>query len=295
MRIISVLNQKGGVGKTTTSVNLAVGYANDGYKVLLIDADPQGNASRCFFDDYHKLDYNKFAEFKVEDRTDQYETASELRKMLLSYTNKKDINDLLQKEADAEECIHSTKVENLDIVPSFGARLIETVTFLQNNGAQGKPVYNVLKGSLRKALKKNGYDLVIIDNAPTFNLITVNSLYASDEILIPLKVGIYELDGFVSTCKEINNFNDAYGKDIDFKILITMMQRGNRPDYKKFVEEVRYLFPNRVYASTIGYQDAVVNRTSMKQEFLVNHDSNVGDDYRSLVKELEEENMKEAQ
>lgn len=295
MRIISVLNQKGGVGKTTTSVNLAVGYANDGYKVLLIDADPQGNASRCFFDDYHKLDYNKFAEFKVEDRTDQYETASELRKMLLSYTNKKDINDLLQKEADAEECIHSTKVEHLDIVPSFGARLIETVTFLQNNGAQGKPVYNVLKGSLRKALKKNGYDLVIIDNAPTFNLITVNSLYASDEILIPLKVGIYELDGFVSTCKEISNFNDAYGKDIDFKILITMMQRGNRPDYKKFVEEIRYLFPNRVYASTIGYQDAVVNRTSMKQEFLVNHDSNVGDDYRSLVKELEEENMKEVE
>ena len=295
MRIISVLNQKGGVGKTTTSVNLAVGYANDGYKVLLIDADPQGNASRCFFDDYHKLDYNKFAEFKVEDRTDQYETANELRKMLLSYTNKKDINDLLQKEDDAEECIHSTKVENLDIVPSFGARLIETVTFLQNNGAQGKPVYNVLKGSLRKALKKNGYDLVIIDNAPTFNLITVNSLYASNEILIPLKVGIYELDGFVSTCKEISNFNDAYGKDIDFKILITMMQRGNRPDYKKFVEEIRYLFPNRVYASTIGYQDAVVNRTSMKQEFLVNHDSNVGDDYRSLVKELEEKNMKEAQ
>ena len=74
-----------------------------------------------------------------------------------------------------------------------------------------------------------------------------------------------------------------------------MMQRGNRPDYKKFVEEIRYLFPDRVYSSTIGYQDAVVNRTSMKQEFLVNHDSNVGDDYRSLVKELEEENMKEAQ
>ena len=231
MRIISVLNQKGGVGKTTTSVNLAVGYANDGYKVLLIDADPQGNASRCFFDDYHKLDYNKFAEFNVEDRTDQYETASELRKMLLSYTNKKDINDLLQKEADAEECIHPTKVENLDIVPSFGARLIETVASLQTAGSKGAPVYNVLTRSLRKALRKNGYDLVIIDNAPTFNLVTVNSLYASDEILIPLKVGIYELDGFVSTVKEISNFNDVYSKDIDFKILITMMQRGNRPDY----------------------------------------------------------------
>lgn len=288
MRIISVLNQKGGVGKTTTSVNLAVGYANDGYKVLLIDADPQGNASRCFFDDYHKLDYNKFAEFNVEDRTDQYATANELRKMLLSYTNKKDINDLLQGTAEPQECIHSTKVENLDIIPSLGAKLIQTVTYLQNRGALGSKIYNVLKRNLRKALKKNGYDLVIIDNAPTFNLVTVNSLYASDEILIPLKVGIYELDGFVSTVKEIYNFNEEYGRNIDFRILITMMQRGNRPDYKKFVEEIRYLFPDRVYQATIGYQDAVVNRTSMKQEFLVNHDSNVGEDYRTLVKELEE-------
>lgn len=288
MRIISVLNQKGGVGKTTTSVNLAVGYANDGYKVLLIDADPQGNASRCFFDDYHKLDYNKFAEFKVEDRTDQYETASELRKMLLSYTNKKDINDLLQGTAEPQECIHSTKVDNLDIIPSLGAKLIQTVTYLQNRGALGSKIYNVLKRNLRKPLKNNNYDIVIIDNAPTFNLVTVNSLYASDEILIPLKVGIYELDGFVSTVKEIYNFNEEYGRNIDFRILITMMQRGNRPDYKKFVEEIRYLFPDRVYQATIGYQDAVVNRTSMKQEFLVNHDSNVGEDYRTLVKELEE-------
>ena len=255
---------------------------------MLIDADPQGNASRCFFDDYHKLDYNKFAEFSVEDRTDQYETASELRKMLLSYTNKKDINDLLQGMADPQECIHSTKVENLNIIPSLGAKLIQTVTYLQNKGALGSKIYNVLKRNLRKPLKNNNYDIVIIDNAPTFNLVTVNSLYASDEILIPLKVGIYELDGFVSTVKEIYNFNEEYGRNIDFKILITMMQRGNRPDYKKFVEEIRYLFPDRVYQATIGYQDAVVNRTSMKQEFLVNHDSNVGDDYRALVKELEE-------
>ena len=116
------------------------------------------------------------------------------------------------------------------------------------------------------------------------------------EVAVPADIEILQgTDLATFDFKSLMNVSDAYGKDIDFKILITMMQRGNRPDYKKFVEEIRYLFPNRVYASTIGYQDAVVNRTSMKQEFLVNHDSNVGDDYRSLVKELEEENMKEAQ
>lgn len=284
MKIISVINQKGGVGKTQTSINLAVGFARSGKRVLLIDADAQGNATNYFCKDVNTLDLLKFttAEFDNSKPLEWLETT------LGAPYFEKDINDLLLGECNIEEVIYITEYENLHFIPSTETRLIKTDQLIKTSN---KLQHNRLKKALRAI--RNKYDYVIIDNAPTFNTITLNTLFASDEIIIPLKVGRFELAGFIQTMKELENLMMDFECNYDIDILFNMIPRGKRTLYYAFMDKIKRLYENfdgfykvRVLNSTVGYQEAIAAKSSLSSQMIIDTKSKIAEDYRKLVKEL---------
>ncbi len=160
-RIIAIANQKGGVGKTTTSVNLSACLAYLGKKVLLIDADPQGNTTSG-------LGVNK----------------GELQGC---------IYDVLIDDENVENVIQETNVENLSIVPatiSLAGAEIELVSTISREVRLKHALQNV----------KEAYDYIIIDCPPSLGLLTINALTASDALIIPVQCEYYALEGLVSYC-----------------------------------------------------------------------------------------------
>lgn len=284
MRKISIINEKGGVGKTTTSINLASGLAKKGKKVLIVDLDAQGNVSQFYLDDFKKVNLKTFNAIELPKKDMNVREAVRFIDEYLKNEDgeKKDINNLLIEGADViHECIYHTKYENLDIIPSLGTNLIKTDKYLT---ADTRQVFNRLKKGLR--IIRKDYDFVIFDHAPTFNNITINGLFCSDEIIIPLKVGGYELRSFINMMYELFDFEDDFEQTYNVKLLMNMIPRGNRPDYYNFINKLKELFPKNIFITTIGYQDAVASRSTMNSKLLIDSQTKVGNDYLSLVDEI---------
>ena len=289
MKVISIINEKGGVGKTTTAINVAVGFTTEmknellrkNKKVLLIDMDAQGNASKYFLPDYKPLSIKEFNNIEIISKPDEKESVEIIRNALRNAEKKNDINTLLLKKANIRECIYETPYECLSIIPSLGTELIQTDKLLSSdNGLR----HAILKRALREV--KNEYDIVIIDNAPTFNNITINALFCSNDIIIPMKVGGFELGGLIDTMTELFAIEDEYEIEYNIKILMNMIPRGNRPDYQNFIKKIKDFFGNKVIDATIGFQDAVASRSTMSSKLIINDKSKIGNDYRQLVEEL---------
>lgn len=287
MRRISVINEKGGVGKTTLSVNLATGLAMKGKKVLVVDLDAQGNISQFYLKEFKSFDFDSYCDLTLPKCSDIRESVKIIEEFLFNKDNKpSDINTLLLEGNEVlKDCIYHTEYINLDIIPSFNTELIQTDQLLTSD--LRKRVYNRLQKALREI--RNEYDYVIFDHAPTFNNITVNGLFASDEIYIPMKVGGFELRSFVNMMKELFDFEDEYEQEYKIKILMNMIPRGNRPNIQKFIEKTREFFPDNVFVSTIGYQDAVASKSSMNSRPMIETKSKVSDDLAKLVEEILEE------
>ncbi len=284
MEVISIISEKGGMGKTTTSVNLGVGLSRKGKRVLIVDGDPQGNSTSYFSKVYHKLDLKEFNTLSIPDSPTPRQATTFLKNYIKdSSSNLKDINNvLLENKEVIHECIYSTEYPNVDIIPSFGTELIKTDKLIASST---RLAHKKLKNALREVRKE--YDVVVIDNAPTFNNITVNSLFASSKIIIPLKPGLFELDGFINTLNELYDFEDDYECNYEIKILMNMIPRGNRPDYQRFIAKIKELYPDYVFNTTIGYQDAVASRSSMKTKLLIDSKSKLSEDYLNLIEEIE--------
>ncbi len=183
-KIISFSNQKGGVGKTTSAVNVAASLGILGHKVLLIDLDPQGNAT----------------------------SGVGISKKQL----KSSINDVLIGEASAKDAIIETDFENLSIIPANIALAGAEYNLYQGNGAE-----RVMKTALEPI--KDNYDYIIIDCPPSLSMLTVNAMVASDGIIIPMQCEFYALEGLSQLTVTINRIKANFNSSLNITgILITM-------------------------------------------------------------------------
>ena len=210
-KIISIANQKGGVGKTTTAVNLSTILAKKGKKVLLIDADPQGNATSG-------LGIDKDTNFSVY--------------------------DVLVDDVEIENTVVQSSVKNLDVCPSninLAGAEVELVSVISREHRLQEKIDN----------QKDKYDYIIIDCPPSLGLITLNAFTASDSVLIPVQCEYYALEGLGQLINTINLVKKHLNKDLSIEgALLTMFDiRTNLSN--QVVKEVNRYFENKVYKTVI--------------------------------------------
>ncbi len=210
-KVVSIANQKGGVGKTTTSVNLSTIIAKKGKKVLLIDADPQGNATSG-------LGVEKDTEFSTY--------------------------DVLVNDTPIESTLKKTSVKNLIICPSnisLAGAEVELVSMMSREQR--------LKEKLESV--KDVFDYVFIDCPPSLGLVTLNSFTASDSVLIPVQCEYFALEGLGQLLNTINLVKKHLNKNIEIEgALLTMYDiRTNLSN--QVVKEVKKYFGDRVYKTVI--------------------------------------------
>lgn len=210
-KIISVANQKGGVGKTTTSVNLSASLALAGKKVLLIDADPQGNATSG-------VGGNKEAE--------------------------KSTYDLIINHEDVKNVIQTSAVKNLDLCASninLAGAEVELVAQISRE--------TKLKETLEDI--KGEYDFIIIDCPPSLGLVTLNALTASDSVLVPIQCEYYALEGLGQLMSTIDLVQRHLNKKLDIEGVVLTMYDARTNLSKQVIDEVKKYFKNKVYKTVV--------------------------------------------
>lgn len=243
MKTISILNMKGGVGKTTTAINLAVGLGNAGHRVLLVDFDPQANSS----------------DILLNHSEDTY----------------KHIDEILE---DQEVAVMPTQYSNVGIIPSRLELALMERKILLSTKAQHSRLYKALKPI------REEFDYIIIDCPPILNLLTVNALNASDEVLIPIKIDVAAEKGFAITLENLKEIAESYDLDIDYKVLFTMVNRNNAD--KQRIDHINKLCNEKVIHTQIRYQAKPITLAGYKQTAVINSISKVAMDYKDLVDEL---------
>lgn len=274
MKTITIYNIKGGTGKTTTAKTVATGMAMGGKRVLLIDLDPQGNTGKSFIFQPDPMDLSVYENKPQQEKTECFITN------YLSQKNDKTICDIFHDPNSIKEIIRSTDIERLDIIPSnLRLSLIDTKIRLSDGRQE-----NYIAKALR--LVKSQYDVCIIDCSPVKSLLTVNAIYASDIILIPITIDDDSKQGLAMTLREVKALEELYELDIDFRIVINMKQRTRIQD-----ETVRYLraiFNEKLLDTVLRYQSNPITLAALKRKTVLNmKESGIASDYRCLISEME--------
>lgn len=277
-KVISFQSRKGGTGKTTSALTFAQIVAEKGYRVLLVDADEQGNSTRRFTET-RKKDYKEiFSNLKESGKSNVLESLTNALKDC-NYPN--GTYDVLLDPTWIKECIYKTKHKNLWICPADEELIkADQMVLLDTRNPQQTRFSRAFK------IISDDFDYIIIDNAPSANMTIVNSLFASDLVIITLKAGGDELDGLRKTLSDIEEINENFGVNINFKILLTMMHRQRRNLEILEKQALEAMFPDRLFNTTIRYQDAAVAKSSIENKSLLDKKSNILNDYRTLVEEF---------
>lgn len=210
-KIVSIANQKGGVGKTTTAINLSTVLAKKGKKVLLIDADPQGNGTSG-------LGIDKDQQFSVY--------------------------DVLIEDIEVENTLQSTQIKNLDLCPSninLAGAEVQLVGMEEREYRLKKKLDNI----------SDKYDFIIIDCPPSLGLVTLNAFTASDSVLIPVQCEYYALEGLGQLLNTIELVRQHMNKSLHVEGALLTMYDVRTNLSNQVVKEVKKYFENKVYKTVI--------------------------------------------
>ena len=211
-KIIAIANQKGGVGKTTTSINLSACIAEKGKKVLVIDTDPQGNTTSGFGSDKNDLDNT--------------------------------IYELILGECSIKDCIIKDVVENVSVLPSnvnLAAAEIELI------GVDKKEY--ILKNEVDYI--KEDYDFIIIDCPPSLNMLTINSMTTADSVLVPIQCEYYALEGLSQLIHTVNLVKERLNPDLEMEGVVFTMYDARTNLSMQVVENVKANLHQKVYQTLI--------------------------------------------
>lgn len=247
-KIVAIANQKGGVAKTTTSVNLSACMAVQGKKVLLVDIDPQGNATSGLGIDKNSLNYC--------------------------------IYDVLINGLPIESVLCKTDIEGLDIVPAtiqLAGAEIELVTAISREIKMKNAIHAI----------RDRYDYVIIDCPPSLGLLTVNALSAADSILIPIQCEFYALEGLGQLMNTVDLIRKHLNPELAIEgVLMTMFDARTNLSIQ-VVEEVKGYFKNKVYSTIIPRNVRLSEAPSHgKPIILYDNKSKGAEVYTELAKEV---------
>ncbi len=251
-KVISLANQKGGVGKTTTAINLGASFAVLEKKVLIIDADPQANATSG--------------------------TGFDIKKVKTS------IYECLIEEADPKKIVLNSDIKNLDLIPSHIDLVGAEIEMLNMPERE-----YMLKNVVNKV--KDDYDFVLIDCSPSLGLITVNALTASDSVIIPVQCEYFALEGLGKLLNTINIIQKGLNTDLEIEGFLLTMYDARLRLSNQVTEEVRRHFQQMVFETIVQRNIKLSEAPSFgKPAVLYDADSKGAVNYLNLAREILQNN-----
>lgn len=249
-RIIAVANQKGGVGKTTTTINLSAALAEMGKKVLVVDIDPQGNTTNGLGIDKGKLDNT--------------------------------IYDLILGESTISEVILKTPIDGLDLIPAnmdlAGAEVELVVDPKPNNSS-------ILKDALTKV--EPSYDFILLDCPPSLNILTVNSLTAAKTVLVPIQCEYYALEGLSQLISTIQLVRDRLNPNLQIEGIVFTMYDARTNLSMQVVQNVQANVKQHIYQTIIPRSVRLAEAPSFGEPITTYDPKSTGAlAYRALAKEV---------